>query len=118
LNDLNKRIRQVQRQMWIEKLKENYWVLLIILSLTASYTAYSIPGDSRNIEAVVIKATYPDTDKEHIGVVDVQLADDHQVTIDVPNKGKHLTKGDRIELLESTTFFLEVQSYRYVKAID
>jgi len=104
--------------MLIEKLKENYWVILILLSLITSYTAYNIPGDSRNIEGMVIGVSYPESKKDHIGIVNVQLADKHQVNVDVPNNANHLKKGDHVELLESTTFFLEVQSYRYVKAID
>ena len=118
MNDLNKRIRQAQREILMEKLKENYWVVLILFSLIASYTAYSIPGESRHIDGIVINATYPESEKEHIGIANVQLADEHQVNVDVPNKSTHLKAGDHVELQENTTFFLEVKSYRYVKAIE
>jgi len=104
--------------MFIEKLKENYWVILIIFSLIASYTAYSIPGNSQNVDGKVINVSYPNNEKDHVGTINVQLADDHQVNVEVSNNAKHLKKGDHVQLQESTTFFLKVQSYRFIKATD
>jgi len=57
MNDLNKRIRQAQREMFIEKFKENIWLVLTLVSLIASYSAYNfIPAASHNVEGIVIDA--------------------------------------------------------------
>ncbi len=118
MNDLNKRIRQAQREILIEKLKENYWVVLILLSLIASYTAYSIPGDSRDVDGIVINATYPDAETEHVGMLVVRLDNNKQVDVEVLNKATHLKAGAYVTLQENTSFFLDVKSYRFIKAVD
>ncbi len=120
MNDLNKRIRQAQRQMFIEKLKENIWLVLTLVSLIVSYSAYNfIPTASHNVEGIVIDApTTANAAAINPATLTIRLTKDHEVQVKIPNNMKHPKSGTRVELEEKTTFLFNVKSYQFIKSID